>query len=192
MSEIDKGGNGIASQFNKRDRPNWIMSPKEFIFKYLYYLPWVGVCVFFFLFLAYIKIRYSVPIYRVQSSLLIKSDRNGGSEKDERFEELFMAQGTTNLSNETEIIRSRPVLSRVVRDLGLETRYISKGSVKASLLYPDYYFRLDIVSVADPSAGIFLKVTVLDDDKFMINENKTTYSFGQEITFGKDRFRLER
>jgi len=193
MSEIDKGGNGIASQqFNRRDRPNWIMSPKEFVFKYLYYLPWVGICVFFFLFLAYIKIRYSVPVYRVQSSLLIKSDRNGGSEKDERFEELFMAQGTTNLSNETEIIRSRPVLSRVARDLGLETRYISKGSVKASLLYPDYYFRLDIVSVADSSAGIFLKVTVLDDDKFMINENKTTYSFGQEITLGKDRFRLDK
>lgn len=191
FSETDKGENGISGQgFNKRDKPNWIISPKEFIFKYLQYLPLVGICVLLFLLLAYIKVRYSVSLYRVESSLLIKNDRRGGSEKDTRFEELFMSQGTTNLSNEIQILRSRPVLARVARDLGLQTRYVSKGSVKTSLLYPDGLFYLDIFSIADSSAGINLKITVLDENRFLINDNKTPNVFGQEITLRGDRFRL--
>lgn len=181
---------------NKRSKNAWAISPKDFVFRYLRYLPWVLISIALFLFIAYIKIRYTVQIYRVQSSLLIKDDRQGGGGsgggKDERFEELFMSQGTTNLSNEMEILKSRPILQRVARDLDLHDRYYSKGSIKTSLIYPNKPFYLDVLYVADSARSFGLKVTVLNEEKFLVNEIKTPFNFGQVIENGGNKFRLTR
>src|ERR1700729_3647205 len=94
--------------------------PREFIMRYIKYMPWVLFSAILFGVLAYIKIRYTTPIYVVQSSLLIKNESSqmgGNGGKDISFNELFMNQGTLNLNNEVEILRSRPVLQRVARDL---------------------------------------------------------------------------
>ncbi|MHA4808292.1 GumC family protein [Flavitalea flava] len=180
---------------DKRSKSMWTMSPKDFIFRYLHYLPWVLISVSLFFFLAYLKIRYTVQIYKVQSSLLIKNDRQnsgGGGEKDQRFDELFMSQGTINLSNEKEILKSRPVLRRVTKDLGLQSRYYSKGSVKTSLIYPDPPFFLDILNLADSSSDFYCKITVLSEEKFLLNESKTQLGFGEIIEDRGNRFRIVR
>ena len=39
---------------------------RDFIMRYLRYLPWLIVCFALSLVVAYIKIRYTVPIYHVQ------------------------------------------------------------------------------------------------------------------------------
>src|ERR1700743_790608 len=87
----------------------WTVSPKDFIFKYLKYLPWVLVCGIIGLVLAYIKLRYIVPVYRVQSAMLIKNEGSNGVGKDQKFDELFMTQSSVNLANEMAILRSSPV-----------------------------------------------------------------------------------
>jgi len=179
--------------YNSQDKrlKSWAAGPRDFLFKYLRYLPWLIISLLLFLFFGYIKIRYSVPTYKVQSSLLIKSDRRGGSsERDEKFEDLFMSQGTTNLSNEMEILKSSPVLARVASDLGLQIRYVNKGNVKASLLYPQALFSLNIKKVADSLQGLNYKITVVSEDRFLINEDKTQYQFGQEIEKDGNKFML--
>ncbi|HLI92391.1 MAG TPA: hypothetical protein VKU83_02220, partial [Puia sp.] len=100
------------AEVNARPDSPWKPGPKEFIFRYLKYLPWVLVTLVFFMILAYLKVRYATSIYRVQSSLLIKNDRSENRASDARFDELFMSQGVTNLSNEIEILKSKPVLQR--------------------------------------------------------------------------------
>src|SRR5580658_4858978 len=103
-----------AEAYIRPDSP-WKPGAKEFIFKYLKYLPWVLLTLALFLTLAYLKVRYSTSIYRVQSSLLIKDDHTENRASDARFDELFNSQGVSNLSNEIEILKSKPVLQRVAR-----------------------------------------------------------------------------
>ena len=190
----------MAEQNNDIQFPNatgktnllWTVGPKEFLFKYLHYLPWILVCVVLFVGLAYVKIRYSIPVFNVQASMLIKNDHSGGNSKDERFDQLFLGEETTNLSNEIEVLRSRPVLQRVVKDLKLQTMYYNEGTVKTSLLYPDLPLTLEVLSPADSNAELTCKVTLLNNEKFLLGENKTPITFGEPFEVTNVKCRLIR
>jgi tyrosine-protein kinase Etk/Wzc len=136
MSERSNGVSNVQV-YVKTNNP-WVAGPKDFIFKYLPYLPLLLLSVFLFLTIAYIKVRYTTQIFRVQSSLLIQNDNAvggaGGGAKDEKFEQLFMTQSDMNLSNEIELLKSTPVLQRVAKDLNLQASYYSRGNVKGSLI----------------------------------------------------------
>lgn len=176
------------------DKPEslWKPGPKEFILKYLKYLPWVLISLAFFLILAYIKVRYTTSIYRVQSSILIKNDRSNGRASDARFDELFMSEGESNLSNEMEILKSRPVLQRVAKDLNLQTLYYNKGNVKTSLMYPDPPFFFEPLSIADSSRGFGCTITMLGNGKFLLDESKALMEFGKPFQIDNNLCRITR
>ena len=71
MSE-NANGLGNMQVYVKTNNP-WVAGPKDFIFKYLPYVPLVLVSVAFFLVIAYIKVRYTTQIFKEQASLLIAS-----------------------------------------------------------------------------------------------------------------------
>src|ERR1700744_3183732 len=107
---------GLASRDTTSKENQLTISPRDFIFKYLKYLPWIIVCGAIGFALAYLKLRYIIPVYRVQSALLIKNEEDNGVGKDQKLDELFMTQSSLNLANEMAILRSRPVLQRVAND----------------------------------------------------------------------------
>ncbi len=187
---LEQNNGPVTSEINKRPNRLWTIGPRDFIYKYLRVVPWMVLIIGLFVFLAYIKIRYEVRIFRVQSSLLIKNERNEGDTKDARFEDLFMSPSTTNLSNEIEILKSTPVLRRVARDLGLQTLYYGKGSVKTSLIYPSSPFTLDILSIGDSSRSFICKITIINGEKFLLNESKKPLSYGDIIENDGNRFRV--
>jgi capsular exopolysaccharide synthesis family protein len=143
-----------------------------------------------FLVLAYIKVRYTTQIFEVRASLLIKNDRDNGN-KDARFEELFMAQGNVNLSNEVEILKSRPFLTRVVKDIRLQFRCYNRGKVRSSLIYPDPPFKIYFTRIADSSVDLGYKLVMLNNGKFLLNENSKPIQFGQEIEDKGNLFRID-
>lgn len=156
---------------------------KDFIFKYLHFVPWILISASLFLVLAYLKIRYTVPVYHVQSSILIKNDNDrgnlgGGGGKDEKFDDLFLNQGAVNLNNEVEILHSRPVLQRVAHDLGLDKVYYVKGSIRSTLEYPGAPIELVVLKIADSSKDFSFQVNVLNDKEFLLNEGKKPIPFG--------------
>ncbi|MBN9379420.1 MAG: polysaccharide biosynthesis tyrosine autokinase [Chitinophagaceae bacterium] len=145
-----------------------------------------------FLILAYVKIRYTTQIYRVQSSLLINSDHNNIGDKGGKFDELFMNQQQVNLSNEVEILKSRIVLERVAKDLGLQFSCYSKGTVRSSLLYLNVPFGLDMARISDSSRAFSFKVQVINDKQFLLDGSKTPVAFGEYFRVGLDYFKLVR
>jgi tyrosine-protein kinase Etk/Wzc len=186
-------GNGFdaAEVYVRPDSP-WKPGPKEFIFRYLKYLPWVLITLALFLILAYLKVRWATSIYRVQSSLLIKDDHAENRASDARFDELFNSQGVSNLSNEIEILKSKPVLQRVARDLNLQTFYYNKGNVKTSLMYPDPPFFLEVPSLADSGQGFSCTITLLGSGKFLLDEGKTRLEFDKPFRVGNNLCRITR
>lgn len=163
------------------------LGPKEFVFKYLRYLPWIVMSVGAFMVMGYLKIRYTVPTYHVQSSLLIKNDNEAAGAGDARFSELFLNQGNVNLNNEIEILHSRPVLQRVVRNLGLQRTYSVKGSIRSTLQYRDNPIELIITRLVDSSVAFGFKATVVNDNQFLLNEEKTPVSFGETFRVGDNQ-----
>src|SRR3954462_12906228 len=105
-------------------------SPKELLFNYLPYLPWVILSVLFFLSLAYLKLRYSTPVYNVTSKILVKDNNPYGKGTDKFSSIMTLPNGNTNLSNEIEVIKSRSLAGRVVRTLGMQQQYSLKGSIR--------------------------------------------------------------
>ncbi|HWK05476.1 MAG TPA: polysaccharide biosynthesis tyrosine autokinase [Puia sp.] len=187
--------NGDSTKENVQVENSWTFGPKDFIFKYLKYLPWVLVCAAIGVALAYVKLRYSVPIYRTQSSLLIKDEHShgsGGGDKDQRFDELFMNQSTANLSNETAILKSRPVLKRVAKDLGLQVTYYNQGSLRSSFLYPNTPIEVRSVQNIDSAREFSFLVMVLNEDQFTLNDDKTAHSFGQPFSWSGNQLTLVR
>ncbi|HVU57458.1 MAG TPA: polysaccharide biosynthesis tyrosine autokinase [Puia sp.] len=184
--------NGLEnSELGGHVHKSWSMGPKEFIFKYLKYFPLVLASIGLFMVLAYIKIRYSTVIYRVQSSMLIQDDQKlTGGQGNEKFDELFITSGKSNLNNEIAVLKSRYFMERVVRNLGLQTRYYGEGKVKTSLIYPDPPFFLNIQSLADSTKALDVGLTILDHDKFLLREEKTPVHFGEVLERNGSRFSI--
>jgi tyrosine-protein kinase Etk/Wzc len=170
--------NGTPSKdfFRPENQP---LDLQDLVVRYLKYLPWLVLCVLISLGVAYLKIRYSIPIYHVQSTLLIKNDVSSQTSKDAKLGELFMAQPMINLNDEIQLLRSSPILARVVRDLGLQTSYYNRGSVRSSLLYNETPCRLLITHLSDSITAFQIPITIINENQFFIGKEKTLYVFGQ-------------
>src|SRR6186713_1771589 len=91
---------------------------KDLLFKYLRFLPLFIISIALALLVAYIYLRYTSPVYSSSGALIVKDDGASGSSGD-RFQQLFVLDGSMNLKNEIEIIRSRTLLKTVVENLNL-------------------------------------------------------------------------
>jgi len=180
----------MPEQINGNDQNNfsntemsWKIGPREFIFKYLKFIPWVIICSIIALVLGWLKIRYTTNIYPVQASMIIQDD-NKTPVGAERVDEMFLNQKGSNLNNEIQILKSRPILQRVARDLGVQVRYYNKGKVRASLTYPDVPIRMEMPKLADPSQGFSIAVTLLGNDHFLLGKSTVKIPFGQPFSVG--------
>ncbi|MDR3715411.1 MAG: polysaccharide biosynthesis tyrosine autokinase [Puia sp.] len=188
----EQNQNSFADDLLKQ-QGNKPMGLREFVLRYLRYIPWVLLCVALSMVLGYFKIRYTVPTYKVEASLLIRNDAEEMGGKDAKLGQLFMSDNTKNLSNEIQILRSRPILERVSRDLDLSPHYYSKGKVRSSEQYKgEVLFRLEILKMSDSLNGFGFSITVLDEQQFTLNKQKQPYRFGQVFNIGNNLCMLVR
>src|SRR6516164_2242820 len=182
--------NGLNTNNLTTTEMSWKLGPREFVFKNIRYLPWIILSVAIASVLAYLKIRYTPKIYHIQSSLLIKNDNSNKGQMSDRFDELFMGQGATNLSNEMQILSSRPVLQRVARNLDMQIRHYNHGNVRTSLLYPSSPIKMQILAMKDPEASWGISINALNDKEFTIGKSQRKYIFGEPIDMNGNHFIL--
>ncbi len=193
MSEQINGATISGNNGNGQPDNSWTLGPREFVLKYVRYAPWVLICTALSLIFAYIKIRYTTPIFHVQSSLMIKKD-NQSSMRDQKFGELYMnsSMGDNNLNNEIQILKSSPVMRRVVHDLDLQIHYYGIGKIRSTLLYPETPFRLEILKLVDSSKSFGINLTILNNDQFLLGVSKTPVSFEQILEKAGNKFIVHR
>jgi tyrosine-protein kinase Etk/Wzc len=170
----------MAEEIIEQHRVKPSVTPREIVFRYIRYLPWVILSVVVMLAAAYLKLRYSTPVYSVSGKLLVSSQPpySGGGEK---FDDIFMMQRTDRLNDEIEIIKSRSIASRVVRSLGLEMQVYNKGKIRSTIIHPNEVpFNFNVIST-DSLKGFGLLVNLLDNNQYRLNEDSTTYYFNQEV-----------
>lgn len=176
---------GVAETLNDNQSQ---LNIKDFFAKYLKYLPWILICGVLGGVLGYIKLRYSIPQYKAQSSLLIQNNAlstEGGS-ADPRLGSLIMAPGTgLNLANEVQILQSRPLLRRVANNLSLYTKYYTVGNVKSTLLYKNSPITLAYLDSLKGATSFILEIQVLNDREFKINDSPQKFVFNQPFIFNR-------
>lgn len=165
-------------------------NPKELIFKYLPYLPWIVLSLLFCMMGAFLKHRYSTPIYNVTGKLLVKNDKSGnGSDK---LNSLLMLPGdNSNLSNEVEIIKSRTMAARVIRSLNMQQQYATKGNIRTTQSHVDEVpFRWEVDNIIDTASAIETHIDIISETQFRVGEGVELYNFGQLVKLPLLSFRL--
>ncbi|PZQ96506.1 MAG: hypothetical protein DI539_30065, partial [Flavobacterium psychrophilum] len=132
--------------------------PKELLFRYIPYLPLLILCVSIALGLAWLKLRYSTPIYAVVGKILVKND-NPYAKNGEKFSAIFdVPQDISNLNDEIEIIKSRTMAARVISFGHLETQYGIRGKIRTSeASQDDMPFTWMIESITDSTRAKYFE-----------------------------------
>ena len=124
----DNNNQNEFSQFEEQaEKPvDW----KSLVMQYIVYWPWIAGCAVVALVLCFVYLRYQAPVYNVTASVLIKegdsnkSGRMGGSiNMMDAMQTFGMFSMANNFDNEVEVLKSRDLSRKVVRDLNLYISY---------------------------------------------------------------------
>ena len=100
----------------------------QLLFRYLPYWPLFVIMLVLGLAAAYAYIRYKVPSYEANASIMVKDQKKGT--EDSKIMESFNLFGSKKIvENEIEMIKSRTLLGNVVKDLRLYSPVYEEGKV---------------------------------------------------------------
>jgi len=136
-----------------------------------------------FLGLAFSVNYYSVPVYQISSSILIKEDlnQNGGKMNDFLNSSLFGKN--QNFENELWVIKSFPVIEQTVKNLDLVVTYYKEEKFQTVDAYKDVPFKVLYSKNHVQPLNVLFHITFLKGGSFQIKaegEDVSFYNFGTE------------
>ncbi len=150
-----------------------------------------------FVALAYLYLKNAQPKYEASAMLLIKEDEKSGELVEEAIFDELKLRKKKNLDDEILVIRSSPVMERVVEELQLQFRYYSLERFRKHELVYNSPIRVVDWQPADPENALYgelffsgngsYQLVVIDED-----DNKTNYdgTFGKEIEVEEGKLTL--
>lgn len=100
-------------------------------FKYWVYAPWFVLSIVLCMGIAFLYLRYQIPVYDIQSAVLIKEEEHHSNRNNNALtaiQEIGMISMTNNFDNELQILKSQTLIRKVVSQLGL---YVSHSKERA-------------------------------------------------------------
>jgi tyrosine-protein kinase Etk/Wzc len=173
---------------NKNELNN--LGVKDMFFKYVRFLPVFILSLALALFGSYLYLRYATPIYRASGTLRIKNDKQSGNRGDERLNQLALNDGTQNIQNEIEVLKSKPLMERVVNALELQVGYNAVGKIKSPDIYKQGPFLLQIFQLADSSRPFSLNINFVKNNAFTVNGERGRFTFSELFRNEYGIFRL--
>jgi capsular exopolysaccharide synthesis family protein len=175
--------------FNSVKSELFNLSLRDLFYKYVRFLPVFILAVSFALFAAFIYLRYATKYYSVGGSMLIKIESQ--SNRSDKFEDLFNSNKALNLSSEIEVLKSVPLMERVVKNLKLNTSYFAVGKIKTSNIYGQCPFIFDAFVIKDSSRSFTLTVNFKDQNRFTVNSDNRVFKMGDICENPNSVFRLQ-
>lgn len=168
----------------------WNLSLKDLFYKYVRFLPLFVVSVAIALFLAFAYLRYTTRVFSATGSMIIKSDQQTTGHSDKVEDIIEGGNRAQNIQNEMEVLKSRPLMERVVKKLHLEFSYIAQGKIKDYNIYKQGPFIIEAFEVADSLNPFSLNIKFINDHEFRVDNENATFSLGQLFTNAHGVFRL--
>jgi tyrosine-protein kinase Etk/Wzc len=130
--------------FKKQVQKNIAMELLRIALKNWY---WFALSVTVCLVMGKVYLRYQVPIYNVQARFLVKQTPSSGNA--DPMAQLELANPNNDVVNDLEILRTRLLMIRTVRELQANVSYYMKGRFKSTELYDDAPFIFKMISISD-------------------------------------------
>ena len=133
--------------------------------KYIRYWPWFVVSVLLGLTIAFLYLRYTTPVYQTTATIIIKDEKKGGVMSElAAFEDmgLFNGMGSNSLENEMGILRSKRLMTEVVKKLRLNTSYFLEGNIRTTEAYAEKPVEVQLLQVDEEilqNRGSSFKIT---------------------------------
>jgi len=167
---------------------------RSLVEKYLTHIKWFFISLLIFILLAFLFIRYSIPQYNANASILIKEKEKGSSfDNFSSFEDLgLFNMGNNDLENEVQILKSRRLMTQVVEELKLNIQYSFQESPYDKEIYPNFPFMLHIDSSSIEYLNSYFRVVIKSKTEFeLIQFNDKTlgthvYEEKIDINLGND------
>lgn len=180
----------MSSNFQATRSDQTGFNPKEFLFKYLRFLPLFILSLVLSLIIAFFYLRYTSPTFQSRGSLVLTEDKSGGNPND-KFSQIFVDDRSKNINNELEFLKSKALMTRVVDTLGLNVQYYAKGKIKQLNIYNDAPFRLQIQRLTDSARSFDLVLNFLSPNSFTLGmDKKKQHAVGETFTTPDGDFRI--
>ncbi len=179
-------------QINTNKSELWNLSIKDLFYKYVRFLPLFLLSVAICLFLAFAYLRYTTRVYSATGSMMIKSEQPGGS--SDKLEDILKGGNdrTQNIQNEIEVLKSRPLMERVVEKLNLQFSYIAKGKIKDYNIYTQGPFVAEAFKITDSLGSFSMGIKFINDHQFRVDNSSDLFSMDQLFTNSNGVFRLRK
>jgi tyrosine-protein kinase Etk/Wzc len=147
--------------------------------------------------IAFLINRFSIPVYKINSSILIKEKNTqpeGGVVNDFLNSSLFFKN--QNFQNELWVIKSTPVIEQTVRNLDLTTTYYVKNGLQYTDAYQDIPFQVSFLPDHPQPLNVRFRITFVDDNYFQLEaegRDVIFYNYDKEgVTYNKDKWSIKK
>ncbi|MEO5562636.1 MAG: hypothetical protein ABIR18_04355, partial [Chitinophagaceae bacterium] len=179
----------MEDQINSNKSEIWSLSVKDLFYKYVRFLPLFLLSLALALLIGWVYLRYSTRIYGAAGVMLIKNEAQG--QRNDKVEDILAGNNRSqNILNEIEILRSRPLMERVVNRLQLQFNYVAQGKIKEMNIYKQSPFIMEAFVINDSTRTFTTKIKFISDDVFRINNEPKNFTYGQLLTNANGIFRL--
>lgn len=138
---------------------------------FLMYWKWFVASVLICIAIAFVYLRYTTPVYKITTKIMIKDTKKGGYTSEMvALEDLGFLSSTGGIDNEIEVLQSKSLIKDAVIDMKLYTTYIEKGRIGKHDLYKSTPILVDLSheKVADLERPYLLTITTTTDSVFHI------------------------
>jgi tyrosine-protein kinase Etk/Wzc len=137
---------------------------------------------------SYLYLRYKAKMYKIHAQLLVQDDKKGGGMNAGDLLDLSSLMNMkSNVDNEVEILKTRMLAEKVVKDLNLNVAYYKKGRVNDVELYQNNLpFAIEILGSEDSIVATTFDMEVLEPELLLIEyQDSRKITVSSKIPFGK-------
>ena len=182
--------NQIPQPPNSNKSELFSLSLRDLFYKYVRFLPIFILSVAFGLFVAFVYLRYATRYYNVGGTMHIKSEPQGG--RSDKYDDIFLNAKAINITSEIEVLKSRPLMERVVKKRGLNVSYFAIGKIKQPNIYKQTPILLECFKIKDSARTFSFNIKFNENETFKINNEPKNFKIGDVFENGNGVFRLVR
>jgi tyrosine-protein kinase Etk/Wzc len=164
------------------------LSFRDLFYKYIRFLPLYILFLTIALLSAWLYLRYAQEKYVSTGSMIINV---GGGNNGDKVEALISEKNKgRSLQNEIEVLKSKSLLTRVVKAFNLEYNYVAKGKIKDRNAYKMTPFTIQALQLSDSAASFSLPIEFINAAQFKVDNSGANYNLGQVFSTHYGVFKL--
>lgn len=117
---------------------------------------------------------FSLPIYEVRSSILLKNDRNDNIlSVNQLFGQTGFLNNENSFENKMLVLKSTPLIQNAIKNLDIQVSYFSRSGPIKKELYKDSPFIVVLNQEHPQPIKTIFKIEILEDNTFRIKANSS-------------------